>query len=112
MVQYPSAALPHPLIQNQYVCLTLQTNCARQSHISLALVLAISEKWQEVASYYGRIALEWVSGKGHFEIAKLLPDKGANVNNLGGSDRIAREWASAGGHFEIAELLRMRGAAV
>ena len=52
----------------------------------------------------------FASGSGHFAIAKLLVEKGANLNAISKSDYTALILASAGGYAEIVDLLLEKGA--
>ncbi|KAF7982264.1 hypothetical protein HWV62_29505 [Athelia sp. TMB] len=50
--------------------------------------------------------------EGHFEIARVLLDSGANVNSKGGRYGMTLQAACVGGHLELAKLLVERGADV
>ncbi|PSN59252.1 hypothetical protein BS50DRAFT_475913, partial [Corynespora cassiicola Philippines] len=52
------------------------------------------------------------AANGHVEMAKLLLDKGANVNAEGGEYGNALQEASDRGHKEIVQLLLDKGANV
>ena len=57
-------------------------------------------------------SIQITSFRGHGAIAKLLIDKGADVNAQGGYYGNALQAASDGGHEVIAKLLMEKGAAV
>jgi len=56
--------------------------------------------------------LHYAAKHGHVEIARLLIEKGADVNALGCLDKTPLHYAALWGHFEIARLLIEKGADV
>ena len=56
-----------------------------------------------------RAPLHLASGYGKFEIANLLLERGANINEKEKFGRTPLHLASEYGHFEIANLLLERG---
>jgi ankyrin repeat protein len=55
----------------------------------------------------------WAASRGHFEVVKLLLEKGANVNAKQPDDgRTALIWAAETGHSEVIRLLLEKGADV
>ena len=75
-------------------------------------------KWDDAAHAVnaqdsrGRTSLMYAAGHGHFEMAKLLLDKGADVNAQGGDYGNALQAASEKGHKAIVKLLLDKGADV
>ncbi|RJE17696.1 ankyrin repeat-containing protein, partial [Aspergillus sclerotialis] len=60
----------------------------------------------------GFSALMWASLNRHYEVAKLLLERGAKVNSEGGQFGNALQAASDGGHDRIVQMLLERGADV
>ncbi len=63
-----------------------------------------------VEDYANHTALYYAAEKGHFNIAKLLLDKGAKVNHESGDSALL--WACHYGHVDIVKLLIENGADV
>jgi ankyrin repeat protein len=61
---------------------------------------------------HGGQSLLYAAEHGHYEMTKLLLDKGAEVNAQGGQNGNALQAASAGGHEAIVKLLLDKGAEV
>jgi ankyrin repeat protein len=70
------------------------------------------ESIKEKDSGWGRTALHWAARGVHFEVLKLLVDKGADVKARDNSDISALHSVAARGHREATELLMSNGADV
>ncbi len=66
----------------------------------------------ETDRFYGRTALMWAAEQGHPEVAKLLLDKGADVNAKTGEGWTALMSAAVGRDLEVVRLLLDKGADV
>ena len=60
--------------------------------------------------YGGRTPLDLAAEKGHFEVAKLLIEKGADVDAKDNYDWTPLHYALRNGHLEVAKLLIEKGA--
>jgi len=58
--------------------------------------------------YYGMTALMYAAQGGHFQVAKLLVENGADVNKQDGMTALM--YAAQRGRFEVAKLLVENGA--
>ncbi|KAH7070389.1 ankyrin repeat-containing domain protein, partial [Paraphoma chrysanthemicola] len=65
----------------------------------------------DINSIYSRTPLLWAAENGHQTVAKLLLDKGADVNAQNGHSN-ALQAASEGGHEQVVKLLLNKGANV
>ncbi len=61
---------------------------------------------------FGRTALHLAAYGGHFEIARLLLDRGAAVNSMSACEETPLHCAASGGYVDCARLLLERGADV
>ncbi|MBN1253589.1 MAG: ankyrin repeat domain-containing protein [Bacteroidales bacterium] len=66
----------------------------------------------ETKDDFGDTALNKACDQGHFDIVKLLIERGANINNLGGADLSPIMNAATNGYFEITQYLIEKGAEI
>jgi ankyrin repeat protein len=66
----------------------------------------------DVADENGLTALHLASSRGHLQVAKLLLENGAKINQKGMFDKTALHLAATNGHFAVAELLLENGAVI
>ena len=58
----------------------------------------------------GRTPLSWTAERGHEEVAKLLLEKGAELESKDDGGRRPLSWAADRGHEAVAKLLLEKGA--